>query len=748
MYNILGIFKGLNNNAKSEQLNESVKQPTVYETVEPKGSIMEAVKSLEEKYMGFKAVEKAAKKGGAENPAAVAASIGRKKYGKKAFQKAAAAGKKMGEGKDYCDACDSTECHCDEVNEAAKPDFLDVDKDGNKKEPFKKAVKDAKKVKEGIEDRLELAREKAAAKGKIKDKEKDEPKSASRFVKGKAYGGSAQKDDEEKDDLDEGQGPYELYNPKHPKFKANYDKFKAKNPGCKLEDFIAAMKKREHGNVEEDFGVGAGIATGALVGAQLGKTVGIYRDAKSQEKAGYAKPRGRLERLKGAWKGMTGPEYGDQDEVRKENPRWFYEESEQTNEVAPPGAKAERMVKHIKKGYSKDGKLTPKEKGIAYATACKSHNKGQVEENVQFGDKVKNSSPKLSKVKLKESRMMEGEYDYEKVGRMLAQQNPNLDSNSSEFIDAVYAELKKMGLTPKHAQYLIKYDEDFLGDAATSYGYFCKNKEDEVAESGDEVNDQIGVTNELDEIAKLAGLKTEMDSKVPGDSASPLTYAGCPVCEADPCSCAHEEELDERETFASMPKAGPTSTPTAPAVKPASYDKSKLNPMEEEEMGEGNEFSGALAAAKASGAKEFEVGGKKYTVKEDVNVNISTTGEFDSINLIRQLAGLNTYAHTMGAKQSTDGGPQGAVVDSEPEAGQDIGLEEDGPKERDVEYTNSPREEQAGADAAFPGGTDLNRPKKSYSDKPYHGDNPMAVQEAREEALWKAYESMIKDVKA
>ena len=38
-------------------------------------------------------------------------------------------------------------------------------------------------------------------------------------------------------------------------------------------------------------------------------------------------------------------------------------------EVAPPGAKAERMVKHIKKGYAKDGKLTPKEKSIAYATA-------------------------------------------------------------------------------------------------------------------------------------------------------------------------------------------------------------------------------------------------------------------------------------------------------------------------------------------------------------------------------------------
>lgn len=46
-------------------------------------------------YTGFKRVEAAAAKSGARNPGAVAASIGRKKYGKEKFQKAAAAGKKM-----------------------------------------------------------------------------------------------------------------------------------------------------------------------------------------------------------------------------------------------------------------------------------------------------------------------------------------------------------------------------------------------------------------------------------------------------------------------------------------------------------------------------------------------------------------------------------------------------------------------------------------------------------------------------
>jgi len=49
------------------------------------------------------------------------------------------------------------------------------------------------------------------------------------------------------------------------------------------------------------------------------------------------------------------------------------------DEAAPPGAKAERMVKHIKKGYAKDGRLSDKEKSIAYATAWKAHNKGVTE---------------------------------------------------------------------------------------------------------------------------------------------------------------------------------------------------------------------------------------------------------------------------------------------------------------------------------------------------------------------------------
>jgi len=46
-------------------------------------------------------------------------------------------------------------------------------------------------------------------------------------------------------------------------------------------------------------------------------------------------------------------------------------------EETPPGDKYERMVKHVKIGYAKDGKLTKREKGIAYATAWKLYNQSK-----------------------------------------------------------------------------------------------------------------------------------------------------------------------------------------------------------------------------------------------------------------------------------------------------------------------------------------------------------------------------------
>lgn len=60
------------------------------------------------------------------------------------------------------------------------------------------------------------------------------------------------KDKEE--ELDEGSGPYQLSDPKHPKFKTNYEKFKKANPDKKLSDFVNATKQKDKvGGLDESW---------------------------------------------------------------------------------------------------------------------------------------------------------------------------------------------------------------------------------------------------------------------------------------------------------------------------------------------------------------------------------------------------------------------------------------------------------------------------------------------------------------
>jgi hypothetical protein len=81
-----------------EDMEESALERALRQGVAEQEQDMAEGKKLDEKYMGFDKTVAAIKKGGsAENPEAVAAAIGRKKYGKEKFQKAAAAGKKLGE---------------------------------------------------------------------------------------------------------------------------------------------------------------------------------------------------------------------------------------------------------------------------------------------------------------------------------------------------------------------------------------------------------------------------------------------------------------------------------------------------------------------------------------------------------------------------------------------------------------------------------------------------------------------------
>lgn len=85
------------------------------------------------------------------------------------------------------------------------------------------------------------------------------------------------------------------------------------------------------------------------------------------------------------------------------------EEVEQVSEKAPPGAKYERMVKHIKSGYAKGG-LTPKEKSIAYATAWKAYKKNEEKGGTESYPLLKKGE-KLKPMKMEEVEQVEEKYE-------------------------------------------------------------------------------------------------------------------------------------------------------------------------------------------------------------------------------------------------------------------------------------------------------------------------------------------------
>jgi hypothetical protein len=103
-----------------------------------------------------------------------------------------------------------------------------------------------------------------------------------------------------------------------------------------------------------------------------------------------AKKEKTLRNTNPCWKGYEP--IGTKKKGGKTVPNCVPKEEVELVEKAPPGAKFERMVKHIKKGYSKDG-LTDRERAIAYATAWKQYNKKKVDEEYLL-EKARGTRPK------------------------------------------------------------------------------------------------------------------------------------------------------------------------------------------------------------------------------------------------------------------------------------------------------------------------------------------------------------------
>jgi len=81
-------------------------------------------------------------------------------------------------------------------------------------------------------------------------------------------------------------------------------------------------------------------------------------------------------------------------------------------------------------------------------------------------------------------------------------------------------------------------------------------------------------------------------------------------------------------------------------------------------------------------------------------------------------------------KDHADEKPLIKTLDRDDDGDHDMDDHDAEKKNKDEAFGNSLNgsdSEYAGIDAAFPDGDDLNKPKKSFSGKPYRGDNPMAA---------------------
>lgn len=428
------------------------------------------------------------------------------------------------------------------------------------------------------------------------------------------------------------------------------------------------------------------------------------------------------------------------------------------DEVAPPGAKAERMVKGIKKSLSKDGNLSKKDKAIAYATTWKAHKQGKVEESRQLSEGV-NFSEMVKKHTMTLDEMMQ-----ELSNDIMEFKRSGHVSDTLKDCMSVYEYGKKQLTDSAHTQHALDLNPDLKRQAQPpkpsvlgKVGDIAKKGLDVLTGPDDEglMRDLARKTyneeEELNELARLAGLSvTEAKAKKDYDGDGKIEsgkdeYLGSKIAAAKEAGKLGEGEM---------------------------CSKCKCDPCKCDDVEEGNEFSGELAKAKAQHKKEFEVDGKTYPVKEGTQVdecmspmgsmaqgmeeqqgkiNVSTNMSSDGHKNVSINADGDAADQLMQMLKMAGIGADQAEKHVQLVIAKPAGHPEAQVAEAEAQYANTPDEEYEGVDAITDQGADMNRQKKQFADKPKAGDNPMATQQMAEEVdpiadlgrnLMKEYQSL------
>ena len=345
----------------------------------------------------------------------------------------------------------------------------------------------------------------------------------------------------------------------------------------------------------------------------------------------------------------------------------------QLNEKAPPGAKAERMVKHIKKGYAKDGKLSDKEKSIAFATAWKAKKAGKLDESfhLMLDEGGHTLSHVVNRFKHEVKKFLNGE------------------EMSDNLYDALYDYYLDSGEMPYGVAKAREGDpyswisDRFYNDIEGIVN--VKQPVDEVAHST--------AMKDLDRLATLAGLTTEG-----------ATDAGLPMPLSMP-------PLEKKQLIPSM------SESVRSLEECGDMGMDQDNSMDQESVFSVN--------------TNMTSNGKK-----DVTVTASGDRAEELLAMLK-LAGMERHStrrpsalfvsgdEEMMEREVTpvpdDGNKLGGMGDFE-----QIDAIDEAKKTRITRHANTPDEEYQTVASITRQGNDLNREKKQFAGKPRLGDNPMA----------------------
>ena len=272
---------------------------------------------VNEKYMGFSKLEKdIAKRGDVRDPGAVAASIGRKKYGKAKFQKAAAAGKKLGEQ--------------DDIQNPRHPQALDYQQGPEDDEQYRRhhglddpLRKRERKLRAADHKTLDRLERQALARAKQIDEEPNEGNEFSgELAKAKASGAKEFKVDGKTYPVKEGEVDEGKHDP-HPlddpltRFRKKHAPSVMRDPKgreevSKLDTEYGERKKTGYGRGEEEDEDDED--SGKKKAKPAGEKRGRGRPKGTKRSIGAKGPTGRSKLLK---KGAIGEDY-DQDEYDEE----------------------------------------------------------------------------------------------------------------------------------------------------------------------------------------------------------------------------------------------------------------------------------------------------------------------------------------------------------------------------------------------------------------------------------------------